>query len=156
MKLWINGCFLCLLACISWEDIKSREISDGRQMQLGILGLLMTFLAKDCPVTERAAGLFCVSVPMLMICLLYPGAFGGGDIKLSAAGGFYLGWKKMAVAGGLSVLLAGAYIIGFVIRVVLKEKRISMKMEVAYGPFLCIGMAAALFWGEALIQWYGK
>lgn len=147
---------MCLLACISWEDIKSREISDGRQVLLGILGLMLALVTKDCPMTERVAGLFCVSVPMLTICLFHPGAFGGGDIKLSAAGGFYLGWKKMAVAGTLSVLLAGAYIIGLVLRGLRKEKRISIEREIAYGPFLCTGMAAALFWGEALIQWYGK
>ena len=48
-----------------------------------------------------------VSVPMLLLTLAVPGAFGGGDIKLMAASGFFLGMDAIVCAMMFGLLTGG-------------------------------------------------
>ena len=81
------------------------------------------------------AGIFAVSLPMLLMDFLIPGGFGGGDIKLMAAGGFLLGKAWIIQAFVMGIMLAGTYVIVLLIR-----KKADRKTEVALGPFLCAGI----------------
>ena len=90
----------------------------------------------------RLAGALCVSVPMLVLAVLIPGAFGGGDIKLMAACGLFLGWKITLVSTALAILFGGIY--GCYL---LAAKKADRKAHFAFGPFLCIGMAIGLLYG---------
>ena len=98
---------------------------------------------------RHIAGALCVSVPMLLLCLAVPGGFGGGDIKLMAAAGLLLGWSQAFVAAFLAVLSGGAYA-----AYLLARGRAGRRDHIAFGPFLCAGIAAALFAGDAAAAWY--
>lgn len=76
-------------------------------------------------------------------------AFGGGDIKLMAGAGFFLGARLTVVAAFLGILLGGGF--GALL---LAAKKADRKTRFAFGPFLCIGIAAAMFFGERLADWY--
>ena len=76
-------------------------------------------------------------------------AMGGGDIKLAAMLGAFLGWKVLllslfvsAVGGGiLAAALMGTGLRG-------------RKDPLPFGPFLAAGGAIGLFWGERMVRWY--
>jgi leader peptidase (prepilin peptidase)/N-methyltransferase len=74
---------------------------------------------------------------------------GGGDIKLLAMIGAFLGWRAVPV----TLLLAS--LLGTVIGLSLMALRgRDTKMAIPFGPFLAAAAVCALFWGDALIEWY--
>ena len=70
-------------------------------------------------------------------------------MKLGAMLGAFLGWKLVLVAIMLSVLAGGVLAI-----VLLALRRRGRKDAVPFGPFLALGGAVSLFWGQALLEWY--
>ncbi len=76
-------------------------------------------------------------------------AMGFGDVKLAFLMGILLGWPKI-VLGLFLGFLFGA-IIGIIL-IVLRKK--GMRSEIPFGPFLIIGTFLALFFGQAIINWY--
>ena len=74
---------------------------------------------------------------------------GGGDIKLAATIGLYLGWRLTALTLVLSVYAGG--LTGLLLMILKIKKR---GEYIAYGPFLAVGSLIAMFYGEAIINWY--
>jgi leader peptidase (prepilin peptidase) / N-methyltransferase len=74
---------------------------------------------------------------------------GGGDVKMLAMIGAFLGWKLVLVTLVLSSV-AGS-LIGVI---VIALKRGGMKYALPYGTFLALGAVAASLAGERLVQWY--
>lgn len=135
--------FLSVLAGASLTDFDTMEIPNGFCIAAAAIGVLSCFTLPGISLLSRGIGVVCISVPMLLIALLIPGAFGGGDIKLIAACGVLLGWKSTLLAGFLGVLLGGA-----VGAVLLLSKRKKGNEHFAFGPCLCAGAAACAFWGQ--------
>jgi leader peptidase (prepilin peptidase)/N-methyltransferase len=76
-------------------------------------------------------------------------AMGGGDAKLAAMIGVWLGWQYILLAAFLACAL-GAFIGGGAIAVGLLNRRQPMP----FGPFLALGATIAVFWGEAIVSGY--
>ena len=74
-------------------------------------------------------------------------AMGGGDIKMMAMVGSFVGWK-----GVLLTIFAGA-LLGTLIFVPLSLKK---KRLVPFGVFLAVGAAVTFVWGDAIIEWYRR
>ncbi len=72
-------------------------------------------------------------------------SMGGGDVKLMALIGAFLGWK-LAVLTFFIAPFFGA-IVGIIEKVRTKDSTI------AYGPFLVAGALVSLFYGDAIISW---
>ena len=72
-------------------------------------------------------------------------AMGGGDVKLLAMVGAFLGWK-LAV---LTFFIAPFF--GAVVGVI--EKIRTKDSAIAYGPYLVLGALISLFWGQRIIHW---
>lgn len=141
--------FLCMMTVISFVDMDTMEIPNGFVMGVFMAALVSVFVFSEISLFERMIGLFSVSVPLLFITLTVPGAFGGGDIKLMAAGGLFLGWKLSLVSFLCAVLTGGVYVVYLLV-----SGKKGKKDCFAFGPFLCIGMTMALFWGDMIIEWY--
>lgn len=141
--------FIALLTAVAVKDWRTMEIPDELNLLLLAVGIISGILEPGLSVGNRLLGLFSASVPMLLLTLALPGAFGGGDIKLMAACGVFLGWKKSLIAVYLAVIGGGIY--GIFLLAAGKKKR---HESIALGPFLCLGMVIALFWGEILMSWY--
>ena len=76
-------------------------------------------------------------------------AMGAGDSKLMAGIGAWLGWPLVL----LTVFIACA--IGAVLgSVAIGLKWVKRSQPIPFGPFLAIGAAIALIWGQAMIQTY--
>jgi len=73
-------------------------------------------------------------------------AMGGGDIKMMAMVGSFVGWK-----GVLLTVFAGAAL-GSLIFVPLSIKK---KRLVPFGVFLAVGAAVTFVFGDAILAWYG-
>lgn len=141
--------WLGLLLVIALIDYDTMEIANGLVISCMIPAAAAILIFPEVMIWERLIGLICVSVPLLVITLLVPGAFGGGDIKLMAVIGFGIGWKLCLAAFLLAILTGGCYGI-----YVLAAKKMTRKEHFAFGPFLCLGTVMAIFWGEQLIDWY--
>lgn len=83
------------------------------------------------------------------IVLLSRGGMGGGDIKLAALIGAFLGWPGVAVALFLGFMFGGVVGIGL-----LALRLRGRKDAIPFGPALAAGALVALFWGEAIAAWY--
>lgn len=76
-------------------------------------------------------------------------AMGGGDAKLAALMGAWLGWKGLLLSSFLACAL-GAFIGGGAIALGLLSRR----DPIPFGPFLALGAVISVFFGEAMISTY--
>ena len=74
---------------------------------------------------------------------------GGGDVKMLAMIGAFLGWK-LAVLTLVFSSLAGS-IVGLI---VLASRRGGMKYALPYGTFLAIAALVASLFGDQIVAWY--
>lgn len=72
-------------------------------------------------------------------------SMGGGDVKLMAMVGAFLGWKLTILTFFLAPFFGAVY--GIV------EKIRTKDTAIAYGPFLVGGALISLFWGDVIIHW---
>lgn len=141
---------LCsVLTCVAFIDHDTMIIPDGLSIATAVIGILSVFFNESVAWYEHLIGMFIISVFMLVISLAIPQAFGGGDIKLMAACGLFLGWKNVVFAFFIAVLIGGIFALIMMIR-----KEIRKKDLIAFGPFLCIGVAAAIFFGDMAMDTY--
>jgi leader peptidase (prepilin peptidase) / N-methyltransferase len=83
--------------------------------------------------------------------MLGQSAQGGGDAKLMAMVGAWLGWKSVLLSGFLaslcgSIVMGGALILGMIKR----------RQQFPLGPFIAIGATMTLFAGDWLINTYQR
>lgn len=76
-------------------------------------------------------------------------AMGGGDAKLAAMMGAWLGWKYLLVASFLACVVG--VMVGGGIMIVSRRK---WGQKIPFGPFLASGAVIALFGGEAILSSY--
>lgn len=141
--------FLGILIAVSFQDIETRKILDRYWCAIVFLTIVSMITIPEIEMTSRLIGAGCVSIPMFVLTFIVPGFFGGGDMKLMAACGLFLGWKVTLVSTVLAIFAGGAY--GIFLLVIKKAER---KMQFAFGPFLCAGMAVGMMYGKTLIEWY--
>lgn len=158
VELWIheeNGpalllaaTFVLVLICASASDVRTGTIPNRYSATVLFLSIASAFAYPDISISFRCMGAVCVSVPMLLLGAVYPGAFGGGDIKLMAACGMFFGWKYVTLSMGIAILTGGAACIWMIL-----TKQKSRKERFIFGPFLCIGSIAVLLWGGRIWEW---
>ena len=76
-------------------------------------------------------------------------AMGGGDVKMLAMVGAFLGWKLVIVTFVLSSIVGGLFAAAL-----LATKRTELTAKLPFGTFLAIGALVASLWGDALLDWY--
>lgn len=84
-----------------------------------------------------------------LIALISKGGMGGGDIKLIAMIGAFLGWHGTLFTIFSSALLGA--VVGIMLMVLGKKGR---KDKVPFGPFLSFGAILFMLSGDDLVQWY--
>jgi len=138
---------LGLLATAAYIDSKTQRIPNQLNLSLLVCGLLSCFIMHQVTPLSHLIGLFCVSVPMLGIALLFPGAFGMGDVKLMGACGLFLGWERILVAALIGIIIGGVQGVYYLL-----FKKKGRKERFAFGPALCIGIVVAMFGGFAVFD----
>ncbi|MEB3338739.1 MAG: prepilin peptidase [Leptolyngbyaceae bacterium] len=89
------------------------------------------------------------SITILGSLALGQAAMGGGDAKLAAMMGAWLGWKYLLLATFLGCAI-GAFVGGGAIAL----GWISRRQPIPFGPFLALGAAISAIWGEAILSAY--
>jgi leader peptidase (prepilin peptidase)/N-methyltransferase len=130
-------------------DYDTMEIPNRFVIVLLYVAVAACIVIPGVTIIEHLIGAVCISVPMLLLTYAVPGAFGGGDVKLSAAVGLILGWQLTIVGFFIGLLTGGIYGI-----VMLVRKKKGKKEHFAFGPFLCTGYVIAAICGMELIDSY--
>ncbi len=128
-----------LFISISVFDIRERRIPGRLLLLLLVLSLPVPGLLS----VSHFAGALCVSLPFLILAVLVPGSFGGGDVKLLAAGGWILGVRLMGDAFACGLFLAGAFCL-----ILLLTGKAKRNTKIPLAPFLCAGMEMIIFLNE--------
>ena len=132
----------CVFLYAAWVDARTMEIPDRCHVILLGLSCIQMGFGAETPFGLRCAGLFAIAAPMVLANLVRRESFGGGDIKLCGAAGFFLGAPTAAAGVLLALLLAGFY--GSV-ALMLKVK--NAKDSFPLGPFLSVGFISVMIYG---------
>lgn len=137
------------LVAITAIDIDHQIIPDVITLPGIVTGVIANLAVPTQSLSDSLLGIGLGGGIFLAIILVSGGGMGGGDMKLGAMLGAFLGWRLTLV--GLFV----AVVVGGVVAVcVLASGRKGRKDPIPFGPFLAAGGAVALFWGEGLLTWY--
>ena len=140
---------LGILTVVAFMDIDTLEIYDRFPALLLVCGAAAQFVFPGPGIKSRLLGCVIVSLPMLLLALVVPGGFGGGDIKLMAAAGLFLGWQNTLLAMFFGIVFGGMYGI-----YLLAAKKAGKKDHFAFGPCLCAGIVIAMLFGGPVLEWY--
>lgn len=132
---WLSFLFYCILWLILKIDWKTMIIPNECIVLLFLFSIVTSVLLLEITWIDRILGFFIVSVPMCIISVLTKGSIGGGDIKLMAVTGIFLGWKCSVYAFIYGIFGSGIYGI-----YLLLWKKQGRKTVFPLGPFLCGGI----------------
>ncbi|MBI4635486.1 MAG: prepilin peptidase [Candidatus Rokubacteria bacterium] len=140
---------LATLIAITFIDLRHQIIPDVITLPGVVAGLLANLTTGRVPWVESVLGIVAGGGAFLVIILASGGGMGGGDMKLGAMLGAFLGWKVTLLSLFLAVVLGGILAIAL-----LASGRSGRKDPIPFGPFLAVGGTVGLFWGERLVAWY--
>ena len=149
-----NWIFLCCLFCLSLVDLESYIIPDGCLITaVAAWVLALPFLKPGWAEILRAvlAGLVfgggILLLSLVMDKILKKESLGGGDVKLFAVVGLYLGF----VGTLFSMLLSCVLGLGFVM---LLNRRGGKGRLIPFGPSISLAAGFMLLYGDGLVRWY--
>jgi leader peptidase (prepilin peptidase) / N-methyltransferase len=145
---------IAALLVTTFIDIDHRIIPDVISLPGILLGFLASFLLPQLQWSDSLIGIAAGGGSLLAVAWCYQlitgkDGMGGGDIKLLAMIGAFVGWK-----GVLFTIMASSLIGTVAGIVVMLRSGKNMKMAVPFGPFLAIGAILYIFWGPQVIGWY--
>ena len=142
------GAFVCVvLVTIARADLETHLIPN--RIVIPATVVLLVARTIDDPSLQWVLGALGAGVALFLIVLAYPKGMGMGDVKLAA----FMG----AALGGAVVL---ALFVGFLasavpaIVLLVRHGSAARKRAIPLGPFLALGGIVALFFGDAVIDWY--
>ena len=134
------------LVVITVIDERTYQIPVSMNLFIGLIGVIMTVYDYK-HILSHLIGMVCVSLFLYALYYFSSGqAIGGGDIKLMAAAGLYLGWRLTVAGAFIGMFIAGIYGIGLLI---FHKAKARSKLKLA--PFLAYGLATASLFGEQLL-----
>jgi len=146
--------FVWAMIALAFIDLDTFFLPDDITLPLLWAGLLVNmggvFVDLQTAVIGAVAG-------YLSLWLVYWGfklatgkeGMGYGDFKLLAAIGAWLGWKMLPVVIMLSSLVGA--IIGISLIALARHER---SRPIPFGPYLVLAGLIAMFWGDAIVQYY--
>jgi leader peptidase (prepilin peptidase) / N-methyltransferase len=146
--------FLAALLALSFIDFDTQYLPDDITLPLIWAGLIInlwgTFVDLQSAVIGAIAG-YLVLWTVYWLFKLATGkeGMGFGDFKLLAAIGAWLGWKILPFVI-LASSLVGA-VLGIALIIIAKRGR---EVPMPFGPYLAIAAVIALFFGNAIIDYY--
>ena len=148
-----NMVLLCCLFCLSLVDMEICIIPDGCLITAAAAWIITApFIMDTRQIFWHAAaalvyGAGIMAVSLVMDRILKKESLGGGDIKLFALMGLYLGFAATLFA----VMLA--CIIGLIFALI-SSKRADKDRHFPFGPSIAAAMWIMLLYGQPFVSWY--
>jgi leader peptidase (prepilin peptidase)/N-methyltransferase len=119
-----------------------------------VVGFLAALAIPWLPWLDSLLGILLGGGSLFLVAAVYQRltgqeGMGGGDVKLLAMIGAFLGWKAV-----LPVIFLGSLAGSLVGVPLMLIKRSGGKLAIPFGPFLALGAVICLLWGRQLFDWY--
>ena len=146
--------FISALIVITFIDLDHQIIPDVISLPGIVVGFMCSFVLPWLTWQDSVYGILLGGGSLFAIAAGYEfltkkEGMGGGDIKLLAMLGAFLGWKAVLPIIFLSSLLGT--VIGVPLMLI---KGADGRLAIPFGPFLAFASIIYLFWGEGVIRWY--
>jgi len=145
---------ISVLIVVSFIDLNHRIIPDIITLPGIVLGLVFSYFNPQASLSAAVIGFLSGGLSFYLLAYVGETVFkkesmGGGDIKLAALLGAFLGWKNLIV-----VILLASFLGALIGGLKLTLSKSEQDKTIPFGPFLAIASIVALFWGESLIGFY--
>ena len=138
-----------VLLLITLIDYKVQIIPDGLVFATALGGLLYGWLYLPGGITNSLFGALTAFGIMLAIFVVSRGGMGGGDVKLSAAVGLWLGMDATLMFLLLAFMAGGIYS-----AVLLVSGSKAGGEAIPFGPFLCAAAFVTMLYSPYLLSFY--
>jgi leader peptidase (prepilin peptidase)/N-methyltransferase len=147
-------CFAAALVVITFIDLDHRIIPDVISLPGIVIGFLLALPGVTIGFWDSLIGIAIGGGSLYLVAVVYElitkrEGMGGGDVKLLAMIGAWLGWKAVLFTIFFASLTGS--VIGGALMMARKKDG---KLAIPFGPFLVFGALAYVFLGEKLIRWY--
>lgn len=159
LKFFLYYCFFLVpLVIITFIDIAHRIIPDEISIGGIFVGFAVHVILSDgkygAAAIDSLIGILAGGGSLFLIAYSYEKlkkveGLGGGDIKLLAMLGAFLGWKATIFIVLFSSIIGSVF--GIIIMMILRK---NLKYAMPFGPFIAIAGILYLFAGEMVISWY--
>ena len=149
LELTLLFIFAGVLLLIALIDYKVQIMPDGLVFATALGGLLYGWLYLPGCITNSLLGALIVCGIMLAIFIISRGGMGGGDVKLSAAAGLWLGVDATLIFLLLAFMAGGIYS-----AVLLVSGSKKGKEAIPFGPFLCAAAFVTVLYAPYLLSFY--
>jgi leader peptidase (prepilin peptidase)/N-methyltransferase len=156
LEAMVYALFVSALLVVAGIDLDHLIIPDFISLPGIIIGLLAASTVLPIGFVNAIVGVVLGGGILWALAILSPYIFGkeglgGGDIKLLAMIGAFLGWQSVLLTLMLASLLGAVVGIGLLICKVMERGN-----YIPFGPFLVFGALVALFFKSDLVHWYIK
>ena len=136
-----------VLVAVTVTDLE-RRIIPNRIVVPAFVAALIVQTVRD-PSIEWIVAALAAGGFFFIAALIYPAGLGMGDVKLALFLGAWLGYSVIVAlfAGSLLSLIPAIVILA-------RYGRAGRKVGIPFAPFLAAGAVVALFFGDALIDWW--
>ena len=138
-----------LFVVISFVDLEHYLIPNKIIIFGFVIGLGLNIAIKDLSLVASLLGSLAGGGFLLLLAVISKGGMGGGDIKLAALIGFFLGWQKVLLSLFFAALIATVISI-----VLIASGKKNRKEPIPFGPFIALGTLIIMFYGVKLVAWY--
>lgn len=142
------------LIIIAFIDLQEQIIPDVISLPGIVIGLILSFIVPYISFINSALGALVGGGIILIIAwvgstIFKKEAMGGGDVKLTAMIGAFLGWRYTIIS-----LFLG-FFLGALIGIILIMTKIKKREDaIPFGPFIALGSIITFLWGEKILLWY--
>lgn len=149
-------CFLASsLVAIFFIDLEFQIIPDKITLPGMVIGLAGAFFVDSPGLLNAVVGLLVGGGSLLGVAylgewLFKKEAMGGGDIKMAAMMGAFVGWQKV-----LLIFMGGA-VIGLIVSLIWMSlsKKVRRERLIPFGPFLAVAALFVVIYGDQLLDFY--
>jgi leader peptidase (prepilin peptidase)/N-methyltransferase len=142
------------LIIIAFIDLNEQIVPDEISLPGIVIGFIISFFVPYISFINSALGVLVGGGIILIIGLagsviFKKEAMGGGDVKLAAMIGAFLGWRYIIIS-----LFLG-FFLGALAGIILILSKIKSREDVVpFGPFIVLGSLITILWGDKIISWY--
>ena len=146
--------FCAALVVITFIDLEHQIIPDEISLPGIVVGFVFSLFLPWQSWLNSLVGILLGGGSLLVVAYGYQWltgkeGMGGGDIKLLAMMGAFLGWKAIPFIIFISSMVGS--VVG--VSMMLIQKKDS-KLAIPFGPYLAFGAVLYIFYGRQIIHWY--